>query len=222
MSFGVGVCHLLQSRCSAGSNASSCSDASETDQSASRQTTVTAEFPIVRAACHLANAGVDVSVTLGQSPSALVPVPSRQYDIIERMGVSVVDEPGRADVVIDALIGYSLRGAPRGRIGELVERIGDLGDRVVALDTPSGMDVTNGSVSGVAVTADLTMTLLSARCSSVQCRPVRTSTALVGRTILVSSLIRASRSDESYVVMTRLRRLYLADISIPPSVGADI
>ncbi|MEO8264566.1 MAG: NAD(P)H-hydrate epimerase [Ilumatobacteraceae bacterium] len=142
------------------------------------------------AARHLANAGVDVSVALGQPPNALAPVPSHQYDIIERIGVSVIDEPARADVVIDAQIGCSLRGAPRGRIGELVERIGDLGDRVVALDTPSGMDVTTGSVPGVAVTADLTMTL---------------------------GLPKIGLRGQD-----RVGELYLADISIPPSVYAAI
>lgn len=98
-------------------------------------------------------------MTLGQPVSALAPVPSHQYDILERMGVPVVDEPGYVDVVIDALIGYSPRGAPRGRIGELVGGIGDVGDHVVALDTPSGLNVSDGSAPGRAVNADATITL---------------------------------------------------------------
>jgi NAD(P)H-hydrate epimerase len=111
------------------------------------------------AARHLANRGVDVTVTLGQPASALGPVPAHQYDTLERMGVPVVDASHGAEVVVDALIGYSLRGAPRGRVGELVGRIGEVGDRVVALDTPSGLNVTDGSVPGSAVTADATLTL---------------------------------------------------------------
>jgi hypothetical protein len=35
-----------------------------------------------------------------------------QLDIIERMGVPVLDQPAGADLVIDALLGYSLRGDP--------------------------------------------------------------------------------------------------------------
>ncbi len=138
------------------------------------------------AARHLANRGVEVCVTLGRQAKALAPVPVHQYEILQRMGVPVVDEPHRSDVVIDALIGYSLKGAPRGRIGELVGRIGDLGDHVVSLDTPSGVNVTDGSAPGVAVNANMTMTL---GLPKVGLR----GNVCVGE-------------------------LYLADISIPPSV----
>ncbi len=111
------------------------------------------------AARHLSNRGVDVSVTLGHPVRALAPVPARQYKSLVRMGVPVEREPRRSDVVIDALIGYSLRGAPRGRAGDLIAAAGGLGRRVVALDTPSGLNVTNGSAPGAVVSAHATMTL---------------------------------------------------------------
>ncbi len=138
------------------------------------------------AARHLANRGVDVTVTLAVPDAALSPVAARQFDILRRMGVPEQGEPRDADVVIDALIGYSLRGAPRGRSAELIERIGDVGDRVVALDNPSGLNVTDGSVPGAVVTADMTMTLALPK---------------VG--------LRGS---------AQVGQLYLADISVPPSV----
>jgi NAD(P)H-hydrate epimerase len=138
------------------------------------------------AARHLANRGIDVTVTLAVAHDALSPVAARQFDILRRMGVPERAEPRHADVVIDALIGYSLRGAPRGRSAELIERIGDVGDRVVALDNPSGVNVTDGSVLGAAVRADMTMTLALPKIG------LRES-AQVGQ-------------------------LYLADISVPPSV----
>ena len=62
-----------------------------------------------------------------------------------------------ADVTIDALIGYSLRGAPRGRTAELIAQLADR--TIVALDTPSGLDVTTGTTPGAFVTADATLTL---------------------------------------------------------------
>ena len=111
------------------------------------------------AARHLANRGVDVSVTFGQPVAKLGPVPAHQYEILQRMGVPVVTEPRRSDVVVDALIGYSLHGAPRGRVDELISEIGEIGDRVVSLDTPSGLDVSDGSVPGDVVRADATVTL---------------------------------------------------------------
>lgn len=116
------------------------------------------------AARHLTNRGVDVSVTLGSEPSALTPVPAHQLAILHRMGITSgvaidSDKPDRSDVVIDALIGYSLKGAPRGRIASLIEGIDSVGEHVVSLDTPSGLDVDDGSRPGAVVAAALTLTL---------------------------------------------------------------
>ncbi|MGB3737067.1 MAG: NAD(P)H-hydrate epimerase [Ilumatobacter sp.] len=138
------------------------------------------------AARHLANRGVDVSVTLGQPVEKFGPVPAQQFEILQRMGVDTATDPPRSDVVIDALIGYSLTGAPRGRVGELVAAIGDIGGRVVSLDTPSGLDVTDGSVPGLVVDADATLTL---------------------------ALPKVGLRDA-----VQVGELYLADISVPPSV----
>ena len=110
------------------------------------------------AARHLANAGVDVAVTLTRSASELGAVTAHQFDILQRMGVAISPELQRADVAIDAVIGYSLRGAPRGASAALVEALG-AAPFVVALDTPSGLDVTTGEAPGAVVSADVTMTL---------------------------------------------------------------
>ncbi len=109
------------------------------------------------AARHLANAGIDVSVVV-TSPERLTPVPQHQFDVLTRMGVEARPELPAADVTIDAIIGYSLRGAPRGRSAELIEAVAANGP-VVSLDNPSGVNVTTGEVPGVAVQADVTMTL---------------------------------------------------------------
>ena len=71
-----------------------------------------------------------------------------------------------------------------------MNRIGEFGHRVVSLDTPSGLDVTDGSVPGVAVSADATMTLALPK---------------IG--------LRGA---------TQVGDLYLADISVPPSMYAAI
>lgn len=100
------------------------------------------------------------SVTvLAGSGGELAPVPRHRYEILRRMGVSIVPEPRWSNVVVDALIGYSLNGAPRGRIGELIEMIDSVGERDVSLDTPSGLNVTDRSTPGAVVKADITMTL---------------------------------------------------------------
>ena len=61
--------------------------------------------------------------------------------------------------MIDALIGYSLRGAPRGRSADLIETINHSDAHVVSLDTPSGLNVSDGEAPGVVVDADATLTL---------------------------------------------------------------
>ncbi|MGI9644178.1 MAG: NAD(P)H-hydrate epimerase, partial [Ilumatobacteraceae bacterium] len=68
------------------------------------------------AARHLANSGVDVVVTLARGE--LTGVPAHKLDILTRRGVSTSGSLVEADVTVDALIGYSLRGAPRGRSAE--------------------------------------------------------------------------------------------------------
>lgn len=144
------------------------------------------------AARHLANAGVDVIVVTTNERAAMMPVPAHQLDILERMGVECRATLPAADVVIDAVIGYSLRGAPHAGSAELIEAA-NRSSSVVALDTPSGLDVTSGLAPGVAVRADATMTLA-----------------------LPKRGLRGSRF---------VGELYLADISVPPSViarsGAD-
>ncbi len=109
------------------------------------------------AARHLRNRGAAVSVVLGAA--GLAPVPAHQLDIIERMGVPVLDQPATADLVIDALLGYSLRGDPGPRFAELITWANRHPAPVLALDTPSGLDVTTGRQSTPCVRASATMTL---------------------------------------------------------------
>ena len=109
------------------------------------------------AARHLRNRGADVSVVLGAP--GLAPVPAHQLDIIQRMGIRVLDRPVVADLVIDALLGYSLRGDPAPRFAELIIWANGQPAPVLALDTPSGLDVTTGRQSAPCVRAGATMTL---------------------------------------------------------------
>ncbi len=110
------------------------------------------------AARHLANAGVEVVVVTTRERHAMNPVPAHQLDILERMGIERVDVLPAVDVVLDALVGYSLRGAPRGESKRLIQALADA-HTVVSLDNPSGLNVTTGETPGVCVNADATVTL---------------------------------------------------------------
>jgi NAD(P)H-hydrate epimerase len=74
--------------------------------------------------------------------------------------ISVSDVLGDENMVVDALLGTGAKGAPHGRISELVRAINDAaakGATVFALDLPTGVDADSG-VTQVAVGATHTLT----------------------------------------------------------------
>ncbi len=111
------------------------------------------------AARHLSNWGVEVTIILGQPADSMARVPAHQLDALALMGVAISQEPRAAELCIDALIGYSLQGDPRDRKAELIEWLNQQKSPVLALDTPSGLDVTTGEAADPCVAATATMTL---------------------------------------------------------------
>ena len=57
------------------------------------------------------------------------------------------------------MIGYSLRGDPRGDTRDLIDWANQSGSPVLSLDTPSGLNVTTGEAANPCVSATATMTL---------------------------------------------------------------
>src|ERR1700759_1394951 len=78
-------------------------------------------------------------------------------EILVAQGRELVDE--RPDVVIDALLGTGLKGAPRDETAQIIERINADEVPVVAVDIPSGVNASTGEIAGAAVRADLTVTM---------------------------------------------------------------
>ncbi len=142
------------------------------------------------AARHLVNHGVDVTVVVSRPAADFWGVPAHQLGILERMGVGIIDlDPATiasSEVIVDALIGYSLRGAPRGAALELIQAANAATAPVVSLDVPSGVDSTTGETPGSAIEAAATLTLAAPKIG------LRNNPA-VGR-------------------------LFVGDISVPPSV----
>ena len=73
------------------------------------------------------------------------------------------DDLSGADVVVDALFGTGFHGPPRPDGAALIERIGESGLPVLAVDLPSGVDASTGEIAGAAVTADVTVTFHGAK-----------------------------------------------------------
>ena len=142
----------------------------------------------------LQNWGARVKVYVTRPDEKFTPVPAHQLDILRRMNVPV--HPGEAfaeddpaDLVLDGVIGYSLQGAPTGTAGKLIRWANAQNAPVLSLDAPSGVDTTTGTVFDPAVQATATMTLA-----------------------LPKEGLRAPG------VKAHVGELYLADISVPPSL----
>ncbi|HKR76725.1 MAG TPA: NAD(P)H-hydrate dehydratase [Rhodanobacter sp.] len=73
------------------------------------------------------------------------------------------DALSEADVHVDALYGTGLRRAPEPSVAALIEAIHASGAPVLALDVPSGLDADTGSVPGVAIRADVTVSFIAAK-----------------------------------------------------------
>ncbi len=115
------------------------------------------------AARRLASWGARVTVALARDRNGCRDVPAHQLAIVQRLGIPVLGpgEPptGTWDLVLDGLVGYSLRGAPRGWTGHLIELANGLEAPVLSLDLPSGVEASSGRVLEPAVRAAATLTL---------------------------------------------------------------
>ena len=150
------------------------------------------------AARRLHNWGAQVQVYLTKTKRHFKGIPAHQMDILNRMKVpvEVADDKTKmpdADLILDAIIGYSLRGAPRGMAAHLIHLANLSGVPILSLDIPSGLDTTTGEVHDPHIRADATLTLALPK------------TGLFQKTV------------ESYI-----GELYLADIGVPPQLYAAL
>ena len=63
-----------------------------------------------------------------------------------------------ADVLVDGILGTGATGAPREREAAVIRALNDAPAPIVALDGPSGIDLTTGAAAGEAVRAEVTVT----------------------------------------------------------------
>lgn len=151
------------------------------------------------AARHLVNAGASVVVALAAAPPLRNETPEHQRRILERMGVPGSDRAAApddlselldsADLLLDALLGYSGQGAPREPIASFIRAASAAPASRLALDLPSGLDGDSGEPNGPTMRADATLTL-----------------AWPKRGLLMNA------------ARTYVGELFLADISIPAAI----
>lgn len=110
---------------------------------------------------HLLAAGARVHVRLAVPPEGLAPVPQAQHGILRALAADVAVGADAAlapsDLVVDALLGYSQSGPPRGEVARLIAATATA--RVVSLDVPSGLELATGVLREPHVRAEATLTL---------------------------------------------------------------
>lgn len=125
---------------------------------------------------HLAIRGYDVSIDLAADPAGLTGDAAVNHAITCNMGLPVRPLAGDGAlssaarrwrgcaVVVDALLGTGFTGELRDPLASIVARINALkGPLIVAIDVPSGLEAGTGRVGGLAVKADRTITMVSAK-----------------------------------------------------------
>ena len=114
---------------------------------------------------HLLNRGVPVQVILDCPTAALRGPAAHQWQPLAAAGLSpypleeAVSVIGAASLIVDALVGYGLRSAPRPRVAYLIEAMNRAPAAVLSLDVPSGVDATTGLAPGAAVQPERILTL---------------------------------------------------------------
>lgn len=115
---------------------------------------------------HLAAAGRDVRVLLVEAESKVRREPRAFLEVLHKLDIPVTrvnvtawrSELEHVDLVVDGMLGTGVSGAPKPPYEAAIRAIASSGHPVVALDIPSGVDASDGTIEGVAVRADLTIT----------------------------------------------------------------
>jgi len=167
----------------------------------------------------LRRAGGQVEVLVGSPDDATRG--DRPHDHLDpSVAARVAAQAVRADVVLDGLLGIGARGALRGVAADLVRRLADLLDTVddppwvVAVDTPSGIGVDDGTVPGPVLRADRTVTFGAAKPGLL----LPPATHLAGRGAVVDIGLRLGSASEPAAGARASGERRAADAAARPAV----
>ncbi len=121
------------------------------------------------AARHLLNSGYSVQIILVGDRRKMKKDARHHLKMADRMNIPIwywkaessrcVEILGMSDVIIDAMIGYRLKGSPRAPFRDVIEGIQLQKSKVISYDLPTGIDPTTGIPTAAFVHADATLTL---------------------------------------------------------------
>lgn len=123
------------------------------------------------AARHLHCNGKSVTLILLCAEDELKGDARLMYDAAKNAGVCTINGfDGKAkgclekcDVIVDGMLGIGCNGAPNELYTEVIDYINALDKYVIAIDVPSGVNATNGNVTGTAVKCAKTVTFNTGR-----------------------------------------------------------
>ena len=155
------------------------------------------------AARRLHSWGFEVAVLLACKRNEFKLIPKKQLEIIDNLDIEITesedefqkifDNYSNDGVVIDALLGYSLKGNPREAYATLIRLANNSRLPIISLDIPSGVEGTKGEIISPAIKANATLTLALPK------------TGFLNRD-----------------VKQNIGRLFVADISVPPMLYSDL
>lgn len=125
---------------------------------------------------YLAQSGWRCSVHLQKPPENFSPDAAKNYQRLRELmdtNAAVVEldatrpdwmhlattDLADADLVVDAILGTGVSGAPRDKVLEMIMLVNEANQPVVAVDMPSGVDGSTGETPGEAVMAETTLTI---------------------------------------------------------------
>ncbi len=135
---------------------------------------------------------VHVHITAQERMTA---IPDHQLTILKNMGSTIsnstqlLQSSNPYDLIIDGIIGYSIKENPRGSAAEMIEWANEYKAPILSLDTPSGIDLTSGRIHPTSISANATLTLA------------------LPKKGLYAEKVKKKRGE-----------LYLGDISVPPEL----
>lgn len=120
---------------------------------------------VIVAARRLYNWGADVSIYTSESAGNFKPIPLKQLNIASRVGIDIrkaedICSAKRFDIILDGIYGYGLNAAPTGNARTLIKWANNqLMTKVISLDVPSGISLTDGHIFSPTILAHATLTL---------------------------------------------------------------
>jgi len=115
------------------------------------------------AARRLIGWGKKVQIRLTKTFDQYHGVPAHQLYILQQLKADVKpfdpNENLSADMILDGIIGYSVNGAPRGVAAKMIEMANQSTAKIISLDTPSGIELTEGIAYKPSINSDATLTL---------------------------------------------------------------